>query len=348
VSTIVFFYFIARANAAPGKSCLIIWDNVETQYLIRPYLSVAPASASMLVTTRYPEEAILLRSRGPIIHLQPFSAPEAALFFTQLLGTDYVQMQDLEDRKATEILLGKMAGLAIGICTMAIRIKAKGLSVRSFLNRYRKGTLVSKRAELADYDLTLESIWDESFSSMKSEEDEGENKGFSMLGVLMFCSSDRISKDLFVRPSVNGLADFPKFCQDSDALSLPCALGLEWELKLYRYLEAMDPLRKHGLITADQDFRVVAIHRLVQSALRKFLGLEASQACFNLAARLVHRAFPERIEGHSLHSQWDDCRSFIQHGVSLADIYEDSQSTPHPLSAPPEFTDLLKSCIWYV
>lgn len=108
----------------------------------------------------------------------------------------------------------------------------------------------------------------------------------------------------------------------------------------------MDSLRKHGLIDADKDFGAVSIHRLVQSALLKFLDQESIQTMFNLAVCLVHRAFPKQIEGRPLHLQWDDCRVFIQHGTWLAGAYAESLSLGQTLHPPPEFSELLSNCIW--
>jgi hypothetical protein len=100
------------------------------------------------------------------------------------------------------------------------------------------------------------------------------------------------------------------------------------------------------LITADRDLRVITIHRLVQSAFRNFLGFEARQTAFDLMVRLVHSAFPKQVEGRPMHLQWAQCHMFIQHGVLLADVYQDSQATAHPLQAPKELGELLSQCIW--
>jgi hypothetical protein len=108
----------------------------------------------------------------------------------------------------------------------------------------------------------------------------------------------------------------------------------------------MIQLRQQGLMTADNDYNFVAIHRLIQDAFRKYLGHEGSQKSFDLAVRLVDRAFPKQIEGRPLHTQWEDCRNFIQHGTWLADIYNSSQSEKTPLQAPEDLGELLKSCIW--
>jgi hypothetical protein len=116
-----------------------------------------------------------------------------------------------------------------------------------------------------------------------------------------------------------------------------------------RYIDAMDSLRKQGLITADpevKDFESISIHRLVQSAFRKFLTRIEYQELFELTVRLIYRAFPKQREGNPLHLEWSTCRTFIQHGTWLADVYENSQGSSSPLQASKVLGPLLHNCAW--
>jgi hypothetical protein len=201
----------------------MIWDNLEDLNLIRKYLSIASSSASMLITTRYPEEAGYLRARGPLFNLKPFSPADSHALFMSLLGPEHLHQNDVDGQRAAEVLLQKMGGLAIGICTIAIRINIKGLSIQAFLKKYQKGRGQSDRPELDDYNLTLETLWNNSFTSLKKDQDAEEDlegrEGYRMLGILIFCSPDKIPKELFIAPQQDPAIEAPRFCFDDDELS---------------------------------------------------------------------------------------------------------------------------------
>ncbi|KAL5331384.1 hypothetical protein ACEPPN_000914 [Leptodophora sp. 'Broadleaf-Isolate-01'] len=328
------------------KFDVALWIKSETQvslrkpgiYSIDPkVLCHRPVVCLDVRTTRYPEEALYLRARGHVFSLKEFSLAESHELFKTLLGSKYLQGSDVEEEQAANILMQKMGGLAIGICTIAVRIGIKNLSIQSFLKKYLKERTHSDQPELEDYDLTMDTLWNDSFISprkaMESEEDCEGKEGFKMLGILMLCAPDNIQKELFIGPQLQQLRDVPEFCHDDDELN------------------AMDPLRNLGLIDVDFgviDFKAIAIHRLVQSAFHRFLSKEEYQNFFDLTVRVVHRAFPKQIEGCPLHLQWDDCRRFIQHGTWLASTYSDSKSSTHRLQAGSDLALLLHNCAWYL
>lgn len=177
----------------------------------------------MLVTTRYPEEASYFRSRGSVLNLQKFSLADSRDLFAQLLGPGYLHADDAAETEAAGLLLQKLDGLAIGISTMATRILSKAQSIHSFLKRYRNGKHTSVQGELADYDLTLETLWNESFATLREEQNKGQASSFSLLGALSFCSPDRIPRELFVGRQLDSLREAPTFCHDRDELSQPCS-----------------------------------------------------------------------------------------------------------------------------
>lgn len=200
-----------------GGNWLIVWDNVEAQAAIRPYLGLNSKSVSMLVTTRYPEEAAYFRSRGPLVRLQTLSLGDSKELFMRHLGPGYCSPCDMEESRAVQVLLQKMDGLPLGIYTMATRIFAKGQSVRSFLRRYRSGRSSSVSGELADYDVTLEKVWNDDFKNFKEMRDSEGTDSFGLLGVLSFCSPETVPSTLFVSKQPGGLGHkVPMFCDNQD------------------------------------------------------------------------------------------------------------------------------------
>ncbi|KAK1245170.1 hypothetical protein MKX08_004799 [Trichoderma sp. CBMAI-0020] len=311
---------------------LIIWDNVETYVSVAQHLKDLTwnsKSASMLITTRYPKELAFFRSRGGTLNLAKFSLADSKELFLKSLGPDYHHITDNpEELKAAEMLLRKVDGLAIGICTIATRIASQSQSIQTFLKRYHKGELGSAKGELADYDLTLETIWSESFDILEKEERRGQIYSFRLLGILSFCSPDSIPRELFMSEDYEILHDAPNFCEDSE-----------------KYEVAMGSLRDQGLINSNPGFTGVTIHRLVQSAFLNDLTDETAQRFFDLAVTLVHHAFPKQVEGRPLHLYWDKCHIFIQHGVWLANVYADSLTSKRKLHPSQKFSELLSNCI---
>lgn len=174
----------------------------------------------MLITTRYPEELAFFRSRGGTLNLAKFTLVDSKELFSKFLGPDYHHIKDSpEELKAAEMLLRKVDGLAIGICTIATRIASQSQSIQTFLKRYCKGELGPAKGELADYDLTMETIWSESFKVLEKEERRRRIYSFRLLGILSFCSPDSIPRELFISEDYESLHDAPNFCEDSEKLS---------------------------------------------------------------------------------------------------------------------------------
>ena len=110
--------------------------------------------------------------------------------------------------------------------------------------------------------------------------------------------------------------------------------------------DAAEKLTEIALIDATLNHQALFIHRLVQDAFDKSLDALSRQEYFNCAVMLVYNAFPQQVQGRPLHLQWAECEKYIQHVKHLTDSYRDSQSTRRRLTAPANFTELLKSCAW--
>ncbi|EFX06572.1 tpr repeat-containing protein [Grosmannia clavigera kw1407] len=317
-----------------GGNWLIIWDDVKEQATIRPHLTLNSKRVSTLVTTRYPEEAAVFRSRGTLLHLKKLSMDTSTELFERLLGPDNRYPEGSEDSRAAHVILQKMDGHPLGICTMATRIVAKNLSARGFLMRYRRDN-IPVVPELADYEIALEAIWNESFQYLKDMKESRNGDCFDLLGVLSFCFPDAIPKTLFATEQPDDSEGVTPIFHD----------------KQNRYEEACEMLRKSGLIDYDKDYTSITMHRVTQGAFLAFLGPEAIQSSFCLAASLIHRAFPKQVEGRSLHLQWDDCRTYIQHSNKLIKVYTESR-LPHrryqPLQPCEDFLELMANVCWYL
>lgn len=106
----------------------------------------------------------------------------------------------------------------------------------------------------------------------------------------------------------------------------------------------MEDLVRRRLIT--REGRFFKIHRVVQEA-TNFHSLEDLQQSFNTACRLVFQQFPNRQMNETLYKQWNMCREYIHHGISLRIAYS-KYSRSRTLQVPNEFVELMSNCAWYV
>lgn len=207
-----------------GKHWLLIWDNVESQSLVREYFPTFPGS--MLITSRRKEQAYHFKPRGPVFHVKQFSHEEALQLFQRLLGSVYRE-DSAEDVAAAHVLLDRIDGLAIAICTMATRITSQGFSIKNYLKRYKRGwqkvIAGEGKSELVDYDTSLEAVWNDSFLALQ---EQSKNDAINLLGVIMFLSPDEIPQELFVRSRSQPLQDSLGFCENQERYANICSITI--------------------------------------------------------------------------------------------------------------------------
>lgn len=167
----------------------------------------------MLVTSRRKGQASSFSPRGPVFLVQPFANSESLQMFKQLLGSAY-NSDNPDDVAAARALLDKVDGLPIAICTIATRITSRGVSIKSYLRRYKKGSLSiapSESIQLEDYDVSLEAIYDGSFTAL---ENITNRHAFHLLGIISFLSPNEVPRKLFVREHAAPQGEFFGFCDE--------------------------------------------------------------------------------------------------------------------------------------
>lgn len=97
-----------------------------------------------------------------------------------------------------------------------------------------------------------------------------------------------------------------------------------------------------SLVKRETGANTLSLHRLVQAHFRYLAAPAELQEVFELATTLLIIAFP-RPKGQ-LYDRWAVCRLYLQHVLSLARIYDESQEADIPLQANADFCALLSYC----
>ncbi|KAL8950292.1 MAG: hypothetical protein Q9222_003658 [Ikaeria aurantiellina] len=158
----------------------------------------------------------------------------------------------------------------------------------------------------------------------------------TLLNVLCLLSPDVTQEAIFNPKNQDVLSPMLDFCkQDVRRLAT-----LAPELQV-----VVRELRDAALVK--REARILSIHRVVQEAFF-YLHIDERQSAFDAAVRLIDEAFPKQIHGRPLHSAWERCETYIQEALFLAGKFEDFLKQGQPLTAVPEFSELLKNAAWYL
>lgn len=168
---------------------LLIFDNVEDVHILEDCWPVAERG-SVLVTARHHSVAVQPIDDG--IEIETFSTEEGADFLHHLLPESG---NSALERQARLDLSTRLSGHALAISQMVALIKAKKMSVSSFVPYYDKYTKKIHRDRKAGwkylgYDHTLDTVWLLSFGALSTS-------ARLCLSVFAFIDPDRIPRQLF-------------------------------------------------------------------------------------------------------------------------------------------------------
>lgn len=115
---------------------------------------------------------------------------------------------------------------------------------------------------------------------------------------------------------------------------------------LCRVEDAVDVLANYALI--NREGGVISLHRLVQKAFFFSLSDSERQEVFEAAVKLINSAFPKQINARPLLDCWHVCQKYIQHAITLAQIFQKHKQSRFPIQTLPELSEMLKNCVWSV
>ncbi|KAF2968413.1 hypothetical protein GQX73_g5174 [Xylaria multiplex] len=335
-----------QAAKRNGRQWLMIFDNVEKLEDILPNY-VPTTNGSIIITSRYPDCG--LQTSFPLA-LKPFKVEEGAQLLKQYLKYPSTQLVDVgNDERALKSLSERVDGLPLGLRAIAGLMNArKSMTASKFMGLYDKGSrkLLKSSARVVDYDPdtsrvigkehVLDRIWHMSFDLLEDQvELDDTPKPRLLLGMCALLCPDGIPLSLLGQTS------------DHSALSneAPSPFGDEVDLD-----SATVALTQMALIDCD-DSRIT-IHRLVQDAYIYYhldsQRYEELENALNTSVSLLFHSFPRQINGRPMHDNWKQCNNLIQHAKWLADRCAEIRSIIPKFHPPPDTTELLKSCAWFL
>ncbi|PMD12013.1 hypothetical protein NA56DRAFT_57621 [Hyaloscypha hepaticicola] len=329
------------------KKWLLIFDNAESDQIIRPYWPVGAMGAVLVTSRKYYNFAKDESRKGDTV--KQFTAKQSWELLLELLGDEWKKADKEGTIPQSEIIAAKnwleqLEGLALAIQQAAINIKNPSIGGPTIAKTYEKfkermKTLPPRHSSpRSASEVPLDALWDMTFSSLRPH-------ARILLGVLSWLSPDSIPVDLFLPRDQSVLNGSLAFCkQDQVDTHHPTRLSIVNTLTHSpAFDEAIKELLDRELIKRDN--RLYSIHRVVQEA-TNYHDEEDLQDSFNIASRLTYEAFPKKID-QPLFKHWAICQTYIPHGVFLSKKFAD-HAKYGKLKSTPVFLKLLSSCAWYL
>ncbi|CAI6073766.1 unnamed protein product [Clonostachys chloroleuca] len=288
---------------------LVIFDNVESSNTLRPYWPRATNQGRAIITTRNHSLAYEPAQSG--IEITSWDVNTGAEFLLFLLKKSIGRDLASESTSA-HTLSEKLSGHALALSQMAGLIYDGELSIKEFTSMYLENP---QPAHAVD---GLSKLWQLSFESLDAN-------SFSLLGIISFLQSDNIPMEIF---------------KLRDGLELPS--NLEFLDSQFKILAAISKLTTRALIKRDKDSGVLTVHRLIQAQFRYFLAPEQLQKAFNDTIILVSYVLPEiDMEKGQLYEGWESYNRYLQHVISLRDIFQEDSKASRGLKASTLFCEIL-------
>jgi hypothetical protein len=181
----------------------LIFDNADDLHTIR----VAwPRSihGSILLTTRDFDAA--KNPAASSYHVEPFNDTAGAEVLLRLIDLDAKIPSNQEQAREITHTLG---GLPLALSQIGGFISHRKVPLQDFLPLYERNSakIDSRKTAFSDYEHTLSTVWDVSFSKLSKESRK-------LLNLLVFLCPDAIHEHVFVEGAREGIDEKFKFLKD--------------------------------------------------------------------------------------------------------------------------------------
>lgn len=258
------------------KGWLLIFDNLNDWSKIEPYLP-QNLLGHVLITSRNQH----LDSFSRTIQLECFSPEEAETYLltrTQLKWSNEVKE-----------LAAVLGNLPLALAHASAYIKQKGKTFSSYLKMFNehKLRLLDQSPELPDYNATVATTWDLSFSEVRSQSEIA----VKLLNWLSFIASEFIPRSLFEQ---NDIWSFDEFDVDN----------------------AISILLNYSLIDVDNEEQTLSIHRLVQEVIKYSMSSDSKSNCIIELAATIKENFEYNTNDPV---NWIHYEKWLPHTLALID-----------------------------
>nr|VFJ64537.1 MAG: Tetratricopeptide repeat-containing protein [Candidatus Kentron sp. FW] len=237
---------------------LLIFDNVESEADIRPYLP-SPWRGHILITSRSPALGLVRDSLSP----KGFTLEEAQELLKKHL--------DPEHPETLAELLAELGGLPLALEQARAYLRETGSRVGQYLALFRghRAQLLAHRAPGSQAEVTVATTWELAFQRVAEEIPEAE----AFLNLCAFLAPEDIPRRLFRA----GAQHVPE--------QLANRVADDWE-----FGQLIGLLRRHALLEVQGEG--LSFHRLVQTVLVERLAAAEKDEWLARTIRVLAAAFP--------------------------------------------------------
>ncbi|KAH7028080.1 uncharacterized protein B0I36DRAFT_146973 [Microdochium trichocladiopsis] len=302
---------------------LIVFDNVSSWKSIARYVprNLMRTQGSVLITTRTALFPLVHRYQNQhAIELQPWP-PEHGRQFLMTSIHPKLKKHDVhahEDFPYAEQVLKVVGGLPLAISMIVGYVKVSRTTLADFLEMWEEKEQQNRRKKRnvdigeTDIDSTIDSLWTIGIREVRMNSRR-------LLDIMSFLDPERIQKALLVGDHQE---DYLEWIHVSEALSFKRMIA---EILGRRLISV-----KEG-----SSGPVYSIHRLLQQKIlldmEDYGFVDAFRKVFRLIRKKFPAADPQQVPGAR---NWDTCKEYIPHVVTLHRIFLQSKDSLTSLSDP--------------
>jgi tetratricopeptide (TPR) repeat protein len=273
---------------AAQEGWLLILDNADDVAMVKPWLPVG-LRGHLMLTTR----AQALGTVAQRLDLKQLLPEDGALLLLRraklVAETEALDDADAEDRVVALTLTAELDGLPLALDQAGAYIEEQCLTLAEYLELYQeeKTTLLATRGQLADDHPSVIVTFALAFQKVA----EQSAAAADLVRVCAFLAPDDIPEELFTV----GAAELGKHL--SPAASQKKVLN-----------EALAAATRYSLVSRNRQAKTLAIHRLVQEALRAEINEEGQKRWAERVVNATTETFPRGD-----YENWPQCQRLITH-----------------------------------
>ncbi|GCE29219.1 tetratricopeptide repeat protein [Dictyobacter alpinus] len=278
---------------ATHKEWLLIFDNVESLSLVKPFLPTTRQGAILITTRLHALDGVALA-----FELPPFSCEEGIQFLLRRTGGSDMrslsEQDSLELLKVAKAVVETMGGLPLALDQAGAYIERTGCSFTDYLHMYQSHhiQLLDERSALAEHPYSVVKTILFSFQKLM----EVNEAAADLLRLCAFLAPDAIPEDLFTRKEV--------FFGPALDLAVNDA---------YRFNHVLGEALQYSLLYRQPQSHTLSLHRLVQVILKATMDETTSHLWISRDVALISASLLPFQEKH--HGVYDDRYLLHAHSV---------------------------------
>ncbi|KAH9220315.1 P-loop containing nucleoside triphosphate hydrolase protein [Leptodontidium sp. 2 PMI_412] len=292
-----------------SRTWLLVFDNVESEKVLRPYWPKGVSGAVLITSRSYFNFIRDVCRQGQTV--KPLDLRQSWELLLDLLGDHWKELSiksQLPDSEivAAKSMLQQLEGLPLTIEQTATLVKDETIGGRTIARTYEafkdRIRALPERLSMprSASEKSLDALWDITFKALS-------RNARSLIGVLAWLSPDGIQIQLFQPKDSTILNATLAFCKPGSSQLLHGGVTISPGLD-----KAICELQEKKLIKYNK--QMMSIHRVVQEAVN-FQSVEDLQEAFDAAAKLVANQFPKRLIIGTMYlfelGDYDTCEQII-------------------------------------